>query len=84
MVSYLRLVISSRFAFGPVAIAQLIYVVGFSMAHFYEGFTGLAITVLGITTLFWLMQMTGKIDWFEKTSAVPSPPTDPALETALT
>ena len=82
VVSYLRLVISSRFAFGPVALAQLIYVVGFSIAHFYEGFTGLAITVLGITTLFWLMQMTGKIDWFEKTSSSHPDPSDTALQAA--
>jgi inner membrane protein involved in colicin E2 resistance len=64
VVSYLRLVISNRFAFGPVALAQLVYVVGFGLAHFFEGFTGLAITSLGITTLFWLMQLTGRIDWF--------------------
>jgi hypothetical protein len=64
VVSYMRLVVSNRFAFGPVAIAQLIYVVGFSIAHFFTGFTGLAITLLGILTLFWLMQTTGRIDWY--------------------
>ncbi len=71
VVSYLRLTISNRFAFGPVATAQLIYVVGFGVAHFFAGFTGLAITVLGITTLFWLMQVTGRIDWFEKSKTIP-------------
>jgi inner membrane protein involved in colicin E2 resistance len=80
VVSYLRLVISSRFAFGPVAIAQMIYVVGFSVAHFFEGFTGLAITVLGITTLFWLMQITGKIDWYEKTAGPGPDLSNPELE----
>jgi inner membrane protein involved in colicin E2 resistance len=69
VVSYLRLVISNRFAFGPVALAQLVYVVGFGVAHFFAGFTGLAITVLGITTLFWLMQLTGRIDWFASSKA---------------
>ena len=64
VVSYMRLVVSSRFAFGPVALAQLLYLVGFGVAHFFVGFTGLAITVLGIVTLFGLMQATGRIDWF--------------------
>jgi hypothetical protein len=64
VVSYMRKVVSDRFAFGPVAVAQLIYVVGFSIAHFFAGFTGLAITVLGVLTLFWLMQVTGRIDWY--------------------
>ncbi len=69
IVSYMRLVISNSFAFGPVAIAQLIYVVGFSVAHFFDGFTGLSITVLGILTLFWLMQITGRIDWYASDQA---------------
>lgn len=61
--SYLRLVVSSRFAFGPAAAAQLVYLVGFGLAHFWEGYTGLTVTVLSILTLFALMQMTGRIDW---------------------
>ena len=77
VVSYMRLVISNRFAFGPVAIAQLVYVVGFSVAHFFEGFTGLSITVLGVLTLFWLMQMTGRIDWYQS-SAPAKPEATPA------
>ncbi len=44
--SYLRLVVSPRFAFVEAAAAQIIYLVGFSLAHFWEGFTGLAVTVL--------------------------------------
>lgn len=64
VVSYMRLVVSSGFAFGPVAVAQLVYMVSFGVAHFFVGFTGLAITVLGIATLFWLMQATGRIDWY--------------------
>ena len=30
---------------------------------FWEGFTGLAVTVLSILTLFLLMQLTGKVRW---------------------
>ena len=65
VVSYLRLVVSSRFAFVEAAIAQLIYLVGFSLAHFFDGFTGLTVTVLSIATLFLLMQLTGRVRWSE-------------------
>ncbi len=44
VVSYLRLVVSSRFAFVEAALAQLVYLVGFSLAYFWEGFTGLTVT----------------------------------------
>ena len=65
VVSYLRLVVSSRFAFVEAALAQLIYLVGFSLAHFWKGFTGLTVTVLAIATLFLVMQATGRIRWSE-------------------
>jgi len=63
VVSYLRLVVSPRFAFVEAALAQLIYLVGFALAHFWDGFTGLTVTVLSILTLFILMQMTGRLRW---------------------
>lgn len=63
--SYLRLVVSSTFAFREAGIAQLVYLVGFSLAHFWEGFTGLTITVLAVLTLFLMMQLTGRIRWRE-------------------
>jgi inner membrane protein involved in colicin E2 resistance len=65
VVSYLRLVVSNRFAFIEAAAAQLVYLVGFSLAHFSEGFTGLTVTCLSILTLFILMQLTGRIRWSE-------------------
>lgn len=65
VVSYLRLVVSSRFAFLESAAAQLVYLIGFSLAHFWDGFTGLTVTVLSILTLFLLMQLTGRIKWAE-------------------
>jgi hypothetical protein len=40
-----------------------VYLIGFSLAHFWEGFTGLAVTVLSILTLFLLMQLTGRVRW---------------------
>ena len=33
------------------------------LAHFWEGFTGLTVTVLSIATLFLFMQLTGRIRW---------------------
>jgi inner membrane protein involved in colicin E2 resistance len=64
--SYLRLVVSTRFAILESGVAQLIYLVLFSYAFFFEGFTGLAVTIGAVVTLFVVMQMTGKIRWQEK------------------
>lgn len=64
-VSYMRLVVGARFAFVEVALAQLVYLVLFSCTFFLEGFTGLAITVLAVATLFVVMQATGRLDWEE-------------------
>ncbi len=44
----------------------MIYLVPFSYAFFFKGFTGLAVTVGCIVTLFVAMQMTGRIRWAEK------------------
>jgi len=66
VVSYMRLVVGNRFAFFETALAQLVYLVGFSYAFFFEGFTGLAVTVGVIVTLFVVMQMTARINWSEK------------------
>lgn len=65
VVSYLRLVVGPRFALVEAGLAQLLYLVGFSLAHFWSGFTGLTITVMGIVTLCALMQLTGGIRWHD-------------------
>lgn len=65
VVSYLRLVLGPRFAFREAAGAQFIYLVLFSYAFFFKGFTGLAITIGSILTLFAAMQLTGRIRWSE-------------------
>ena len=75
VVTYLRLVVNLRFAILDAGLAQFVYLVLFSYAFFFEGFTGLAITIGAILTLFFVMQMTGRIRWsdkFAKTSAVPA------------
>lgn len=65
-VSYLRIVVGNRFAFLEFALAQLVYLVGFSYAFFFAGFTGLTVTIGAIVTLFLVMQFTARIDWAEK------------------
>jgi inner membrane protein involved in colicin E2 resistance len=65
VVSYMRLVVSSKFAFVEVGISQLIYLVLFSYTFFFEQYTGLVVTIMCILTLFVLMQFTGRIDWSE-------------------
>jgi len=69
VVSYLRLVVGMRFASVEAGSAQLIYLVLFSYAFFFKGFTGLAITIGAIATLFVAMQATGRIKWSEKFQA---------------
>ena len=66
VVSYLRLVVGMRFASREAALAQFIYLVMFSYAFFLEGFTGLAITIGSVLTLFVVMQVTGRIRWTDK------------------
>ncbi|HET6760987.1 MAG TPA: inner membrane CreD family protein [Gemmatimonadaceae bacterium] len=63
VVSYLRLVIGPRFAFREAALAQFMYLVLFSYAFFFKGFTGLAITIGSVLTLFAAMQLTGRVRW---------------------
>ncbi len=63
VVSYLRLAVGNRFAFVEAGILQFVYLVLFSYTFFFERFTGLAITILCILTLFVVMQFTGRVDW---------------------
>lgn len=66
MATYMRLVVNWRFALVDAGLAQLIYLVLFSYAFFFEGFTGLAVTIGAVLTLFVVMQMTGRIRWSER------------------
>lgn len=82
LVSYLRLVTGVRFALVEAGISQIIFLVGFSCAFFYKGFTGLAVTIAAIITLFVLMQVTGRVKWAEvfqskPAQAAPKPPAAP-------
>ena len=72
VVSYLRLVVGIHFASREAALAQFIYLVAFSYAFFLKGFTGLAITIGSVTTLFVVMQVTGRIRWNDKFALRPA------------
>ena len=54
-----------RFAAVEAGIAQLMILIIFSYAFFWKGFTGLAITIIPVITLFVVMQATGRIRWSE-------------------
>jgi hypothetical protein len=65
VVSYLRLAAGFRVALLEAGLAQLVFLVLFSYAFFYEGKTGLTVTIGAVLTLFVLMQITGRVDWGE-------------------
>jgi len=63
VVSYLRLVLGMKSAILYAGAAQMVYLVFFSYAFFWQGWTGLTVVIGAVTTLFLIMQLTGRIDW---------------------
>ena len=63
VVSYLRIVAGMRTALVRAGLAQIVFLVLFSYAFFFEGYTGLAVTIGAVLTLFTLMQLTARVDW---------------------
>jgi len=63
VITYMRRVVSGRFALIEVGLSQIIYQLLFSLAHFFEGYTGLTITIGAILTLAVVMRLTARIDW---------------------
>jgi hypothetical protein len=61
--TYARWFTGWDFALRKIGAAQLIYLVLFSCTFFWQGFTGLAITIGAVLTLFVMMQYTGRVDW---------------------
>ena len=78
--TYARLFTGWRFALQHIGISQLLYLVLFSYTFMWEGFTGLAITIGAILTLFVMMQITGRTKWGQKKSALS--PADTELPSA--
>jgi hypothetical protein len=74
VMSYARLFVGWKFALREMGIAQLIYLVLFSFTFFWNGFTGLAITIGAILTLFVMMQVTGRVSWDEPLAKPKSEP----------
>jgi hypothetical protein len=77
--SYARLFMGWRFALREMGVSQLVYLVLFSFTFFVPGFTGLAITIGAILTLFMMMQVTGRTRWDQ----VAGGPADRAPEVSL-
>jgi inner membrane protein involved in colicin E2 resistance len=71
VVSYLRLVAGWRLAMLEAGVTQVVFLVLFSYAFFFEGYTGLTVTVGAVITLFVLMQMTGRVKWDEPLPGLP-------------
>lgn len=64
VVTYLYRAAGGRFAIWA-GVAQLVFLILFSYAFFFEGYTGLVITIGAILTLAIMMQLTAKVDWAE-------------------
>jgi hypothetical protein len=80
VVSYGRLFVGWRFALLEMGLSQLIYLVLFSGTFFWTGYTGLAITVMAVLTLFVIMQITGRVNWAD-VAVLPKEPTMPPAAT---
>jgi inner membrane protein involved in colicin E2 resistance len=76
VVSYARLFVGWTFALREMGVAQLLYLVLFSYSFFWDGFTGLAITIGAIATLFFVMQTTGRTDFRALGQARPAVPAE--------
>lgn len=76
VVTYLHRAAGLRSTVWEAALAQLVYLVLFSYAFFFEGYTGLTVTIGAVLTLFVLMQITARVDWgevFARPGATPTP-----------
>jgi len=64
--SYVVRFMGPRYTFLIVAPAQLVFLILFSYAFFFQGYTGLTITIASIITLAAMMHITAKVDWDER------------------
>lgn len=77
VVSYVIRIVGGRYALAVIAPAQLLFLVLFSYAFFFNGYTGLTITIASILVLFVLMQVTAGVKWDEKFMSPRPRPSDP-------
>jgi hypothetical protein len=76
VVGYLFVVVGRSRALVEIAICQVVFLVLFSYSFFFEGMTGLAITIGAILTLAYFMTKTAHVDWeqvFVKRERAPQP-----------
>ncbi|HKQ97495.1 MAG TPA: inner membrane CreD family protein, partial [Candidatus Polarisedimenticolia bacterium] len=65
VVTYLARVAGAGELLMRAAGAQVVFLLMFSYAFFFEGYSGLTVTVGSVLTLFVVMQATARLDWFE-------------------
>jgi inner membrane protein involved in colicin E2 resistance len=75
-VTYLRLVVDWKFSVFQAGVWQFVFLVMFAYAFFFEGYTGLTVTIGAILTLAILMQLTGRMSWEDKLPDRPAAPPD--------
>ncbi len=73
VVGYLRAVLGWSSVLVEVAVSQLLFLVLFSYSFFFEGLTGLAVTVGSVLTLGYFMSKTAKVDWETVFKRAPKP-----------
>ncbi len=80
--AYVWRALGAGFTLKVILPSQLLFLILFSYAFFFQGYTGLTITIASIVTLFILMQVTAKVDWESKfaggTAPRQMPPMPPA------
>ena len=64
-VTYLMRVAPPRIARAYAPVTQFVYLVVFSFSFFFDGMTGIIVTICAVLTLFILMQITAHVDWDE-------------------
>jgi len=65
-VTYMRLISPKKMAFIYSPAIQFIYLIIFSFSFFFDGITGIIVTICAVITLFILMQVTGRVNWDEE------------------
>ncbi len=62
-VGYLWMVLGAGKALVEIAVSQFVFLVLFSYSFFFEGLTGLAVTIGSVITLGYFMAKTAHVDW---------------------
>lgn len=82
-VAYLSAAVPDKRTVGAAAVGQFVFLVLFSFSFFFEGFTGLAVTIGAVLTLAYFMYTTARIDWsdlFERSASERKMKRQPPIE----